>query len=212
MNIQINTESIDFLKIDGVPSSFAELDSIINNIIVETGINLKEYTVSNKYLRAIVKKDDYEYHILEKAKGVNNIHYVGVDMKKHTVQFDMPYTIMLIKFKYVNGNYIKQADRIFHSNEPVKKDLSNSLWRWGLSNVYDSNYICWGKEKMPDIDKENSYQYIDEFFLGVKNNDLIRNKNLNWANINDSKLYTLNLDDLTKMNYQLKDVIGSINF
>lgn len=206
MDILFDTESVNYIMLDGKKSNFESLDEKLSSLVKSKGLDIQEYSLSNKYLRAIVKRNGFEYHILEKAKGVNNILCVGSDMKKKSVKIDMPYTILIVKLVYLNGKYIKKGDRIFHSDTPVKKDLSNSLWRWGLSNVYDSHYICWGKEKLPDIDNSETYRYIDEFFLGVKNNDLLKNPEINWAEMDSETVYTVSLSRLPKLHFNLNEV------
>lgn len=213
MNIRLNTDSENFLTINNEKASFLDLDENLNNIIQEKKLDIMEYSISNHYLRAIIKKDKYEYHILEKPAGINKIYCIGGDNRRKTLKFNMPYTIMIVKLCYINGIYKKIGDRLYHSNEPVKKDLSNFLWEWGLSNVYDHTYnICWGKSELPNIDNQTTYQYVDEFFLGIMNNDLLRNKNINWAKMSPDIVHELNLKDLKKLHFKLNDVVGSNSF
>lgn len=213
MNIRLDTERIKFLTVDGKASDYSELDSKLIEIIEGKNIDVMEYSIKNKYLRMIIKTEKYEYHILEKPSGINNIHCVGADKGKKTLKIDMPYTIMIVKLRYSNGVYAKMGDKIFHSNEPVKKDLSNFLWEWGLSNVYEGTFnICWGESKLPEIDNQTTYQYIDEFFLGIKNNDLLKNKNINWSKMSTDVVHKLDIRELKRLSYRLKDVIGINGF
>lgn len=213
MNVKLNTENEFFLTIDNKKSSFLELDEKLNDIIEERKIDIMEYSIANQYLRAVIKKDKYEYHILEKPSGINKIYCIGEDNRRKSLKFNMPYTIMIVKLCYINGVYKKIGDRIYHSNEPVKKDLSNFLWEWGLSNVYDHTYnICWGTSTLPNIDNQTTYQYIDEFFLGIMNNDLLRNKNINWAKMSSEVIHELDIKQLKKLSYKLKDVMNNNNF
>ena len=212
INVHLDTLAAEPIKIDGKISSFNDFDSIIQDIIVAKNIDIKEYSITNKYLRVIRKVGDYEYHFLEKPAGIHNIYCRDSDLRKKTLKIDMPYTIMVIKMQCINGKYIKKADRIFHSDGPIKKDLSNDLWRWGLSNVYDQHYICWGKEKMPDIDNQISFQYMDEFFLGIKNNDLIRNSKIKWESMSSDTVHKLTLNDTPKLNFKLSEIFGINDF
>lgn len=221
MNIKFDTEKLNILKIDDRQSSYKELDCILNDIVTERNIDVMEYSINNKYLRVVKKikglykkkEVEFEYHFLEKPAGINKIYCVGENLKKKMVRIDMPYTIMVVKLVYLNGVYVKLGDRLFHSNEPIKKDLSNFLWEWGLSNVYDRTYhICWGKEKLPEIDNQNSYQYIDEFFLGVNNNDLLRNKEINWSKMSTDVVHLLDLRKLNRLPFKLSSVIGLNEF
>lgn len=221
MNLKFDTEKANIITIDDKPLSYIDFDKMIADMIKERNLDVVEYSIKNKYLRAIKKvkgtykkvEVEFEYHFLEKPAGVNKIYCVGGDFKKKMVKIDMPYTVMIVKLLYMNGVYIKLGDKLFHSNEPIKKDLSNSLWEWGLSNVYSgTNHICWGKEKLPEIDNQNSYQYIDEFFLGVNNNDLLRNKEINWATMSTEEIHKLDIKKLKRLPYKLKDVVGSNDF
>lgn len=221
MNIKFDTERANMITVNYLPKSYSEFDNIIAKMIKERELDVVEYTVKNKYLRAIKKvkgfykktEVEFEYHFLEKPAGINKIYCVGANFKKKMVKIDMPYTVMIVKLLYLNGVYIKIGDKLFHSNEPIKKDLSNSLWEWGLANVYSgTNHICWGKEKLPEIDNQNSYQYIDEFFLGINNNDLLRNKDIDWATMSTDTVHKLDIKRLKKLHYKLSDVVGSNDF
>lgn len=213
MHIKLNTENENFLTIDGQRANFLMLDEKMNFVISERKIDVTEYTISNQYLRAVIKTEKYEYHILEKPSGINRIYCIGGDNRRKPLKFDMPYTIMIVKLRYINGVYKKIGDRLYHSNEPVKKDLSNALWEWGLSNVYDNTYnICWGNTKLPNIDNQTTYQYVDEFFLGIMNNDLLRNKNINWATMSTDVVHKLDIKQLKKLPYKLNSVIASDTF
>lgn len=221
MHIRFDTDCINFLTVNDKPTFYKDFDGLMADVINERKIDVMEYSINNKYLRAIKKckgvhqkkEVEFEYHFLEKPAGVNKIYCVGSNLKKKMVKIDMPYTVMVVKLLYMNGVYLKLGDRLFHTNEPIKKDLSNFLWEWGLSNVYDGTYhICWGKEKLPAIDNQNSYQYIDEFFLGVNNNDLLRNKEINWAKMSTDVVHTLDIKKLKRLPYRLNSVIGINEF
>lgn len=221
MHIKIDDNMVDSVVIDSVSSSCSELDDLMQEIILNRKIDAMEYSIKNPYLRAIKKKKgqykkqtvDFEYHFLEKPSGVNNIYCVGSDMKKKKLKFNMPYTIMVVKILYLNGVYVKIADKVFHSNEPIKKDLSNSLWEWGLSNVYEHTHnICWGREKLPKIDNQNTSQYMDEFFIRVKNKDLLRNKNIDWNKMSSGTVYDLDIKTLKRLPFKLDSVIGKNEF
>ena len=212
MNIVFDTTRTDYLKVDEKKCTLSDFDKIMNDVIKDKNIDICEYSISNKYLRAIVKENGYEYHILEKPAGLTNIYCIGADHKKKTLQFNMPYTVMIIKLKYYNGKYYTKGDRIFHTDTPVKKDLSNRLWKWGLSNVYKDNYICWGNDKGPDVDSQTTFNCMDEFFLRIKNNDLLENKDIDWKAMSSDKVYNLSLDKIEKLPYKLNSVIGSNTF
>ena len=221
MNIKFDTESMNFLTIDNERASSLELEELFSTVMDKEKINAIEYFIKNRYLRAIQKVSgtykkqtvEFEYHFLEKPAGINKVYCRGKDLKKKTLKIDMPYTVMIVKLLYLNGVYIKMGDKLFHSDTPIKKDFSNSLWEWGLSNVYEgTNHICWGHEKLPEIDIQNSYQYIDEFFLGINNNDLLRNKNINWEEMSPDIVHTLDIRTLKKLPYRLSSVINNNGF
>lgn len=210
VDIIIDSNSVDFVVLDGKTTDFATLDDKLLEIITEQNIDINEYSISNKYLRAIVKKKGYEYHVLEKACGVTPIYCIEEKKGQRVeLKMDLPYTIMVVKLKYLNGEYTRISERIFHSNVPVDKNLSNSLWRWHFTNVYDSYNICWGNgEALPKVDTQTSYKLIDEFFLASKNNDLQHVRNFRWSDFSPSEIHKVDIKKLNKLPYTLTEAIN----
>lgn len=206
-SIYMDTEDTMPFKINGVPSSMDDFDGIMQTLSAKRNIDLKKIRVENKYLRKIIKKDKDIFHVLESPKGVYPIDCRDGDGSVKTVKVKFPNIVMVLRFSYMNGKYIKRADRIFHTAEPVNKELSNVIYHWGASNVYEDMNICWGNSIIPQVDNNTSYQILDEFLLATKNKDLIRNKKIDWSKMNTEDIYEVELSDVRKTNVTIMELI-----
>lgn len=210
--LELDTEKIEGLKVNGEKTSVVELDEIMQQLAYEMGLEIKRMKISNKYLRSIIKKGNDVYHILEKPAGLYNMDCRGRDGEIKTVKLHLPNTVMVVKLTYTNGKYVSRGERLFHTAEPVKEDLSNTVYEWGASNVYQDFKICWGSGKLPHVDNNTSHKLMDEFYGSIKNNDLLRNKKINWTTMDTTTEYTVNLSDVKKHALTIREIVYSKMF
>lgn len=206
--LELDDEKVDSFKFNNEVRPISDLDIIIQDLAIERGIEIKKIKISNKYLRQVIKRGDEIYHILEKPAGIYNMDCRDYNGEIKTITLNIPNTVMIVKMTYKNGKYIRRTELIFHTEEPVKQDLSNKIYAWGVSNVYEDFRICWGQGKLPNIDNNSSYFLLDEFFGSIKNRDLIQNKNLNWEKMQPGIVYDINLKDVKQHNRTIQDLLN----
>lgn len=195
-----------------MPASIEDFNIIIDSLSEQFDVSKDQTYNSSKALRYIIPKGRFFYHVLEKPKGIYPIYCRISTGHKKIINFNFNvYTIMILKFAYSNNKYTMVANRVVHSNEPVKKNLSNRLYEWKLSNVHTEGSICWGDTRnnaLPEVDEDTSYKLLDEFFLSSKNNDLFSPKR--WEDFDENTLYTINPRDCTQITGTLSEFIESI--
>lgn len=206
--LELDTEKVDGLKINGETTSIGEFDLIMQQLAFERNLEVKKMKISNKYLRSIIRRGDDIYHILEKPAGLYNMDCRAIDGGIKTVKLHLPNTVMVVRLTYTNGKYISRGERLFHTAEPVKEDLSNTVYEWGASNVYPNFNICWGSGKLPHVDNNTSHKLMDEFFGSIKNNDLLRNKKIDWARMDTTTEYRVELADVKKHTMTIKEIVN----
>lgn len=207
-SLELDDEKIDSFKFNDEIRPISELDIMIQDLAVKRGIEIKKIKISNKYLRMVVKNGESIYHILEKPAGIYNMDCRDYDGEIKTITLKLPNTVMIVGMTYKNGKYVRRNEMLFHTAEPVKQDLSNKIYSWGVSNVYTDFRICWGQGKLPDIDNNSSYFLMDEFFGSIKNKDLIQNKKVNWEKMQPGIVYEIDLQDVKQHNRNIQDLLN----
>lgn len=216
--ILIDTQRICPVEIDNSISSFDELKKNLLKDMENRNLESRKFSIKNRRLKFKQKRGKYIYHVLQQPAGIRNLYCKDETHKKERkcLEFDMVYTVMILKMMERGGKYHIMAERIVHTLEPIKHNLKNKVYHWYFSNVYEAGNICWGEAArtgLPEVDDNTSYIILDKFFNDTKNNDLFSEvyKNRSWNKYQEGKIYQMNSKDLIpyRQKYTVKELLDS---